>query len=139
MGFSTVAATAILGGSIVLSLTIFSGSVLPTMSEYHDSFRELEQRSIARLQTNINITNITNTSGLFYDLNITVRNIGSTTLKTSDFTFLINGTKQSYNISANYIFPENEEIFTLNLTGTGLKQIKVVTENGISIYEEYIV
>ena len=70
----------------IIVINIFSGGVLPTLSDYRESFKNMEERSIERIQTNINITDITNTGGASYDLNITVKNIGSTTLKTDDFT-----------------------------------------------------
>ena len=139
MGFSTVAAAAILGGSFIMIATIISGSTIPTLSNYHDAMKNLENRAIERIHTYINITNITNTSGLNYDLNITVRNTGKISLDTSDFTILINGTFIEFNTSTSYIYPDNEGIFTINLSGTGLKAIKVITANGITDYEKYIV
>ena len=139
MGFSTVAAAAILGGSFIMIATIISGSTIPTLSNYHDAMKNLENRAIERIHTYINITNITNTSGLNYDLNITVRNTGKISLDTSDFTILINGTIKEFNTSTPYIYPDNEGIFTINLSGTGLKAIKVITANGITDYEKYIV
>ena len=139
MGFSTIAATAILGGSCIMIITIFSGGVLPTISNYHEAFKNMENRAVERVQTNVNITNVTNTSGIYYDLNITVKNAGQITLETAEFTILINGVKKPCNCSELYIYPEKEVVFTVNLTGSELKRIKVITENGISNYEEYIV
>lgn len=139
MGFSTVAATAILGGTCVLMITIFTGGVLPTISDYHEAYKNMEERAVERVQTNINITNVTNTSGIFYDINVTVKNTGRITLKIVDFTILINGTQRVFNCSETYLYPEKDAIFTVNLTGTGLKRIKVISAKGISDYEEYIV
>lgn len=139
MGFSTIAATAILGGSCIMMITIFSGGILPTISDYHEAFKNMEDRAVERLHTNINIINVTNTSGIYYDLNITVKNTGRITLETADFTILINGVKEQFNCSKSYLYPEKEVIFTLNLTGSGLKGIKTITENGILDYEEYVV
>lgn len=139
MGFSTVAATAILGGSCVLMITILTGGVLPTISDYHEAYKNMEERAVQRIQTSINITDVTNTSGIVYDLNVTVKNTGGITLKTVDFTILINGTNKEFNCSETYLYPEKDVIFTINLTGTGLKRIKIISANGISDYEEYIV
>lgn len=139
MGFSTIAATAILGGSCIMMITIFSGGILPTISDYHEAFKNMEDRAVERLHTNINIINVTNTSGIYYDLNITVKNTGRITLETADFTILINGVKEQFNCSKSYLYPEKDAIFTLNLTGSGLKGIKAITENGILDYEEYVV
>jgi archaellum component FlaF (FlaF/FlaG flagellin family) len=82
---------------------------------------------------------VTNTSGIYYDMNITVKNTGRITLETTDFTILINGEKEQFNCTNSYLYPEKETIFTLNLTGGGLKRIKTITENGIFDYKEYVV
>lgn len=139
MGFSTVAAAAIIGVSFILVINIFSGGVLPTLSDYRESLKNMEERSVNRIQTGINITDITNTGGTFYDLNITVKNIGSITLKTDDFTILINGTNKAFTCNKSHIYSEKDAVFTVNLTGTGLKRVKVITENGISDYGEHMV
>ena len=139
MGFSTIAATAILGGTCIMMITIFSGGILPTISDYNEAFKNMEDRAVRRVQTNINITNVTNTSGIYYDMNITVKNTGRITLETTDFTILINGEKEQFNCTNSYLYPEKETIFTLNLTGGGLKRIKTITENGIFDYKEYVV
>lgn len=139
MGLSTVAAAAIVGVSFLIMINIFSGGVLPVLSDYREAFKNLETRSVERVQTDINITDITHTGGVYYDLNITVKNIGSINLKTVDFTILINGTNKPYTCTKSYLYPEKEAVFTVNLTGTGLKRIKVITENGISDYGEHVV
>jgi len=139
MGFSTVAATAIMGASLLMMISIFTGGLIPTFSEYREAFKNMESRATERVQTSINITDITNTSGVYYDLNITVENSGSINLETFDFTILINGTNKPFNCTDSYLYPEKNCIFTVNLTGTGLKRIKVITGNGISDYGEHIV
>ena len=139
MGFSTVAAAAIIGVSFIIVINIFSGGVLPTLSDYRESLKSMEERSVERIQTGINITDITNTGGAFYDLNITVKNIGSITLKTDDFTVLINGTNKPFTCNKSFLYAEKDAVFTVNLTGTGLKRIKVITQNGISDYGEHTV
>jgi archaellum component FlaF (FlaF/FlaG flagellin family) len=139
LGFSTIAATAILGGALISILAILSGTIVPTISDYHESMKNLETRIVERSQTDINITSITNTTGIFYDLNITVKNTGSNTLKSADTTILINGTTKQFNCSTPYLYPNSSGIFTVNLTGTGQKKIKVVTQNGIADYATYIV
>jgi archaellum component FlaF (FlaF/FlaG flagellin family) len=139
LGFSTIAATAILGGALISILAIVSGGILPTISEYHASMKDLDSRLVERSQTDINITGVTNTSGLFYDLNITVKNTGSHTLKTADSTILINGTTKQFNCSIPFLYPESEAVFTVNLSGIGQKKIKIITQNGLSDYASYTV
>jgi archaellum component FlaF (FlaF/FlaG flagellin family) len=139
MGFSTIAAVAILGGSCITMFTILSGGILPTISNYHEAFKDMEERALDKIQTNINITEVTNTVGPYFDLNVTVENTGQNTLITQDFTILINGIKYQYNCSEPYLYPEKEVIFTINMTGSGLFRIKTISENGISDYKEHVV
>jgi archaellum component FlaF (FlaF/FlaG flagellin family) len=139
MGLSTVAATAIIGVSLLMVISIFTGGVMPTLSDYREAFKNMESRATDRVQTSINITTIANTSGVFYDLNVTVENDGGISLETADFTVLINGTNKPFNCTESYLYPGRDCIFTVNLTGTGLKRIKVITGNGISDYGEHTV
>lgn len=139
MGFSLVAAFAIIGVSILIALEILTGGVLPSITDTIDSHDKMVERSIEKLHTNINITTVTvSANGSNYDYNITVKNIGSVSLKSSDFTILINGTLQQFNYSTKYLNPEKKvSFFIYNLPGNGTKQLKVITNNGISVYYEY--
>jgi archaellum component FlaF (FlaF/FlaG flagellin family) len=140
MGFSLIAATAIIGASMLVALTVLTGGILPTMTEFRDSYSNMKNRAINIVQTDIDITSAsTSPNASNYNLNFTLNNIGSTTLKTSDFTVLINGTSQPFSCSVEYIYFENAAYFYVyNLNGTGSKKLKVVTDNGISEYYEYI-
>jgi archaellum component FlaF (FlaF/FlaG flagellin family) len=137
MGFSLIAATAIIGASMLVALTVLTGGILPTITEFRDSFSNMKDRAINRVQTDIDITSASTSPNAS---NYTVNNTGSTTIKTSDFTVLVNGTSQSFSYSKTYISPENTAYFYVyNLNGTGTKKLKVITDNGISDYYEYIV
>ena len=77
MGFSTVAATAIIGVAIVMSLEIIAGTTIPTITDIHNSYDEMRERSIKQIQTEINITNavaVPNGS-THHDLTFTVKNV----------------------------------------------------------------
>ena len=139
MGFSLVAAAAIISVSIVMAIEIFVGTTIPTVTDVHDSFNEMKDRAIDQVQTDINITDISSeTNGSNYDINITVENTGSTTLETAYFNILINGTKKVFTCSNSYLFPENEVYFNVSsLQGTGERRLKIVTDNGISDYYEF--
>ena len=139
MGFSLVGAAAIIGVSVLMCLEIIMSTTVPTITNVDDAFDEMRDRIIDQVQTDINITNVINTvNGSNYDINITVDNIGSITLKTSLFNILINGTINNFSCSKSYIHPENNVYFNVyNFSGSGLMKVKVVTNNGISDYYEF--
>lgn len=143
MGFSTVAATAIIGVSIVMAIEIIVGTTIPAITDVHDSYEEMRNRAIEQVQTDINITNtvaVANGSEN-HDLTITVKNTGSISLETTNFDVIINGTKETFSCSNSYIYPQNQATFTLeSLDGaTGNRRLKVVTNNGIEDYYEYTI
>lgn len=141
MGFSLVAAAAIIGVSTIIVIGIIVESLLPTMTEVNDSYDDMKDRAINQIQTDINITSVTTpANGSNYDLNFSVENTGSTALETSYFNILINGTDYQFTCTGSYLYPENELYFNVtNLSGTGNRILKVITENGISDYYEYTI
>ena len=141
MGFSVVGATAVIGVSLLIALEILSGSLLPTVTHANDSYDDLINRAIQKAHTNINISSITTEiNGSNYDHNITVENIGSITLKITDFNILINGTITTFSCSDTYLYPEATTILHIyDLPGAGAHKAKVVTENGITDYYSYTI
>jgi archaellum component FlaF (FlaF/FlaG flagellin family) len=141
MGFSLIAASAIIGASMLIALGVLTGGILPTMTDFRDSYADMKDRAVDRVQTDIDITTAsTAPNASNYDLNFTVNNTGSITLDISDFTVLINGTSQSFSCSESYIYLENDAYFYVyNQSGTGLKKLKVIANNGVSDYYEYTV
>ncbi len=141
MGFSLVAAFAVIGVTALISIEILTGAILPALTDFEDSYEEMIERKIDKVQTKINITNVsTSVNGTNYDHNITVENIGSISLRTCDFTILINGTKQQFICSDPYLYPEQNSYFIIyNLSGSGTKLLKVITDNGISDYYQYTI
>ncbi len=139
MGLSLSAATAIIGVSILLSIEFMVANVIPTMTDTNDSFDEMRERTIDQMQTDITITNVTNTSlGAPYDLNITVENTGSIVLETSYFNILTNGTSQEFICSDPYLYPEDMVYFNItNQPKNG--RLKIITDNGISDYLDYVI
>jgi len=139
MGFSLVAAAAIIGVSIVMAIEIIVGTTIPTITDVHDSFDDMRDRAINQVQTDINITDVTSeVNGSNYDINITVENIGSITLETTYFNILVNGTEMEFTCSKSYLHPENEIYFNVSsLESTGPRRLKIVTDNGISDYYDF--
>jgi len=68
-----------------------------------------------------------------------VENTGSTNLETRHFNILINGESQEFTCSSSYLFPEEEIYFNVTGISSGSKKLKVVTNNGISDYYEYVI
>jgi len=141
VGFSLVAAFSIIGVSMFIALQIFTGSLLPSMTESGESYDTMVERNINRIQTDINISSVTTRANKSnYDHNFTVKNSGSVTLNISKFTVLINGVYQSYNYTEKYLYPEKKTNVTVdNLPGNGEKRLKIITENGISDYYNYTI
>jgi archaellum component FlaF (FlaF/FlaG flagellin family) len=140
MGFSLVAAAAIVGVSLVMGLEIIVGTTIPTITNINESYNEMRNRAIDQVQTNINITSVTSEiNGSNYDINITVENVGSVTLEPTYFNILINGIKNEFTCSKTFLYPENEVYFNvLNISGSGECRLKIVTNNGISDYYMFI-
>jgi len=138
VGFSTSAAFAILGVCIFVCLDILSSSFLPSLSELNTSYKYMEKRMVEKLNTDIDVIDITKTSGTTYNISIKVKNTGSTELDVSDFTVIVNGTIESYSTDKEYLYPlDIVNITVTNLTYTGTIRVKVVTGNGIGDYGTY--
>jgi len=141
MGFSLVGAFAIIGVSILMVFEIFTGNLLPAVTDYNDAYDNMKERIIEQVQTDILITNVTTYNNASnYDLNFTVENTGGCTLKTNDFNVLINGTSQSFTSTSSYIYIDSSVYFNVtNLPGSGERRLKVVTNNGVSDYYTYTI
>jgi archaellum component FlaF (FlaF/FlaG flagellin family) len=141
MGFSLSASFAVIGVSILISVEILTGGIIPTITEIDNSYNEMINRGVNKIQTDINITNVNvSTNSSNYDYNITLKNTGSISLETSEFIILINGLLQEFSSSDLYFYAEREtNILIKNVTGNGLKRLKIITDNGISDYYEIII
>jgi archaellum component FlaF (FlaF/FlaG flagellin family) len=140
MGFSLIASAAILGVTLFMAAEIITSDLLPTIEGINDSYGDMKNRLKNQIQSDINITGVTRlANGTNYDYNISVENTGSVTLKTEDFMILINGTLYQKICSHMYLYPKNTLFFQVfNVTGTDETRIKVITNNGIADYYEYI-
>jgi archaellum component FlaF (FlaF/FlaG flagellin family) len=140
MGFSLIAAAAILGFTLFMAAEIITSDVLPTIEGINDSYGDMKDRLHDQLQTDINISAVSRLfNGANYDYNISVQNTGSVTLYTEDFMILINGTGYPITCSHRYLHPENTVYFRIvNVAGAEAKRIKVISNNGIADYYAYI-
>ena len=140
MGFSLIAAAAILGFTLFMAAEIITSNVLPTIEAINDSYGDMKDRLHDQLQTDINISAVSRSfNGANYDYNISVQNTGSVTLYTEDFMILINGTGYPFTCSHRYLHPENTVYFRIvDVAGAEAKRIKVISNNGIADYYAYI-
>ncbi len=139
MGFSLIAAAAILGFTLFMGVEIIVSDLLPTIEEINISYAEMNERIQEQCHTGINITlveRILNDTNYVYT--ISVQNTGSTTLRTTDFIVLINGSQYDYLVSRQYLYPDNTIDFdVVNQVDGGVLRIKVITNNGIADYYTY--
>ena len=141
MGFSFVGAFAILGVTLMIAFEIFTGSLLPAVSNVNYSLKHMKDRTDDISHTNITIDSIITTANVSnYDLNISVKNVGSITLKAVDFNILVNGSSKTFSFSDSYLYPENTIYFNVfNLPGEGNRKLKIISPNGVSDYIEYTI
>ncbi|MFO8077547.1 MAG: hypothetical protein R6U21_02745 [Thermoplasmatota archaeon] len=136
MGFSLSASFAIIGVSILLSLEIISGGILPQLTEIHESQQNMIKREITRSQTDFSITHVTTSiNGSTYDYNITIENSGSETINVEKCMLLINGSIQEFIFSDAYLFPEKQTNLTIyNTNKSDNPRIKITTSNMVESY-----
>mgnify|MGYP001767575449 CR=1 FL=1 len=136
MGFSVIAAAAILGLTLFMAVEIIASDLLPTIEDMNKSYSEMKDRYQNQLQSDINITIvIRSANGSNYDYNVSVENTGSATLFTKGFQILINGSAYQSSCSGENLYPESTVFFQIrNVTGAGSQRVKVITNNGIADY-----
>ena len=139
MGFSLIAAAAILAVTFFMAVEIITGALLPTLDGINTSYGQLKNRLTDQIQTDINITTVSRSaSGVNFNYNITVQNTGSVTLKTEKFVVLVNGIEYPASCTCSYLYPQNTGYFSLtNVTGGGAARIKIISDNGIADYFTY--
>ena len=59
MGASYVATAVVIGVSLILVIQTFTGSLLPSISDINSSYHDMKDRAIDQVQTDINITSVT--------------------------------------------------------------------------------
>jgi archaellum component FlaF (FlaF/FlaG flagellin family) len=136
MGFSLVAAAAVLGFTLFMAVEIITSDLLPTIEGINDSYKDMKDRFQDQVHTDINITAVSRSAnGSNYDYNISLKNTGDVTLDSEVFLVLINGSEYDFTYSHAHLYPENTVYFRIeNVTGADAKRIKVITNNGIADY-----
>ena len=134
MGFSLIASSAIIGVAVLISLEIIVGSTVPVITDTHDSYEDMRDRAVDRVQTDITITNAqwNNPYTVF-----SVDNTGSVTVNTSKCTVLFIGVNKTFTCTVAYLHPAQTAIFGVNERLSNGDMIKLITPNGVEAYYEY--
>jgi len=145
MGFSVTAAFALM----MIACLVAFGAIVTVLNTSIRAINTAEKQQtelkIEKANTDFKITsvNATNTTISTYDLTVVLYNDGSTTLKSDDFSVLIDGILQqnvTYNVT--YFYPLSYMRFTIDgLQGTvgSTHRLEVVSGNGIAKFAEYTV
>lgn len=114
-------------GSTIYASYEYSNSLVQNAKYEQDNMKK------AKIQTDITIVNITNTST---QLNLTVKNTGKTTLNASAMNVLINGNLSNNPVATtgNVWVPQKSTNITIPVIIKTCDRIKITTENGISDY-----
>ena len=141
MGFSVSATFSIVAVASLVSLiniyTVSDNTMSEVIDSYYTNFDDLNKKK----NDDINITNTSVVgNATSYNLTLTVKNEGTTTLKVSTWNLLIDGELKNFNTSDTYILPLDEITMTVyDLTGGGDHRTKLVTERGHSRFVSYMV
>jgi archaellum component FlaF (FlaF/FlaG flagellin family) len=58
MGFSLVVSSVIIGITVLITLEILTGDIIPSIAQMSTSYHDLKQRIVDQLLTEINITSV---------------------------------------------------------------------------------
>ncbi|AKA49580.1 hypothetical protein IX51_11245 [uncultured archaeon] len=139
MGFSYVAAAAILLSSTLIFFgMVYSGFVQSNL-EIHNSGVQYDHQRYDYLNSNVNITgyNVVNEStanASAYKVYINMTNTGSVTLNMNSTDILVNGIMTGFNSSAEYLFPLGKGNVSFNVNSTSTYDVEIVFSTG---YEKY--
>lgn len=134
MGFSLAAAAAIIGVALLISLELIVGTTIPTITDVHEAYDDMKDRSIDQIQTDIKITNAVY---VLPNTLISVDNNGSTTINSTNCNVLLNGVSKTFTCTLSHIHPEQTAIFSFAQRAELGDIIKIITPNGVSDYHEF--
>jgi archaellum component FlaF (FlaF/FlaG flagellin family) len=134
MGFAASIAVAIFFLAFMIIVAITYPLVSHSISDVRDSVKEKHDIQMKQLNTRLGIVSAVSGSGT---IDITISNDGSTVLHSNKSNLLLDGIHRTYSVSPNGLWlPGRNAVFTLNANTSINHTIKIITENGISIYKE---
>lgn len=139
MGFSVSAAFSILFIATLMSMEYIYSSVDFAIDSAEDGFSSNVNDRFKAYNADIDILNVTVTSGSDYDLYINIKNSGSITLRSDESSFLVEGktVTPDYYSDVYHLPDKNLTVRISNLPNNGTKRLKVITEYGNSAYMTY--
>ncbi|WP_292468764.1 hypothetical protein [Methanolobus sp.] len=143
MGFELSVVAVIFFISAVL-LGTFSYTMMSASNEVvSDASAEQYQMQHIKLQTDIEVDDsIPDISGSNYNLTLTLSNTGSEAVRFDKLNVLVDGNLEPYSYSDSAVTwtpVQTRNLTITGLSGLGMHRVKVVTENGISAYDAYLV
>ena len=143
MGFSYVAAAAILLSSTLIFFgMVYSGFVQSNL-EIHNAGTQYNQNSYDYLNSKVNITgysviNESTANSSAYVVSINMTNTGSVTFSMNKTDVLVNGLITDYNSSTDYLFPLGTGNITITVNSTASYDVKLVFSTGYDAYEKVV-
>ena len=131
MGLSLVAAAAIVGVAVLISIEVIVGTTIPTITDMHESYDDMKDRSIEQIQTDITITDA---AWAAPNMVISMDNTGTETVNTSYCNILFNGASKQFTSPVSYAYPEQTALFIVAERANPGDIIKIITPNGVSDY-----
>ncbi len=134
MGFATSITIAIFFMGFIIISSIAYPIIFKSYNNIQESAREKHNLQMEKLNTHIDFFSFASESGT---INITLSNDGSTALHAGRSDVLLDGAYITYGVNpAGLWLPGRNAVFTLNANTSINHTIKIITENGISLYKE---
>ncbi len=134
MGFATSITIAIFFMGFIIISSIAYPLIFHSYTDIQDSIRKKHNHQMEKLNTHVDVFSFASDGGT---VNITLSNDGSTVLHAGKSDVLLDGIYTTYSVDPNGLWlPGRNAVFTLNADTSVNHTIKIITENGISIYKE---
>ncbi len=143
MGFELSVVTVIFFISAVI-LGTYSYTMINTSSEVvADASTEHYQMQQKKIQTDIEVEDsIPDGFSGSYNLTVILSNTGSESLRFDELNVMVDGNLESYSyddVTSTWTPAETRNLTVTGLSGLGMHRVKVITSNGVSAYDSYLV
>ena len=136
MGFSYVAAVAILLSSSLIFFGMVYGEFVQSNSQVSSAQNKMNQENYDLINSKVNITGYYVIPGTTYNVTINMTNTGSVTLNLDTSSLLVNGTMTNFTPSSNYLFPLGKGNITFHSATSGLKSVELIFNTGYEKFTE---
>ena len=144
MGFSTIAAFAIIMISLFISMSFIAGELVKSFNDIDLAVKKQEHRKYELENTDFEITSVNawNTTATTYNMTVDLTNTGAVTLDSSKFTVIVDGISYDFTYNQSNFYPlEGVRLELNNLPGGegSSHRLKIVAENGVERYATFSV